>query len=137
MFTISGFTQKQHIQQVNVRMDKVWKLFRPQGQVQKLALGPRSLMMRVNQFGSIVIYFRGTKIGRIYDGGKLYLQSPEPELSLVRQMLIDLEADPLLYVTQYGQTTGTCCVCSRTLTDEISKKRGIGPICEKFFGSRR
>lgn len=33
----------------------------------------------------------------------------------------------------YGQLTGTCCVCSRKLTDESSIAAGIGPICEGKF----
>jgi hypothetical protein len=33
----------------------------------------------------------------------------------------------------YGQVTGTCCVCSRRLTDENSISNGIGPICESKF----
>lgn len=34
---------------------------------------------------------------------------------------------------QYGKLTGTCCVCSRKLTDETSIANGIGPICEAKF----
>jgi hypothetical protein len=33
----------------------------------------------------------------------------------------------------YGKLTGTCCVCSRKLTDENSMANGIGPICEGKF----
>jgi hypothetical protein len=33
----------------------------------------------------------------------------------------------------YGALTGTCCVCSRKLTDEGSIKAGIGPVCESKF----
>lgn len=29
----------------------------------------------------------------------------------------------------YGQVTGTCCVCGRTLTNEASIAEGIGPVC--------
>lgn len=29
----------------------------------------------------------------------------------------------------YGALYGTCCVCSRTLTDETSIENGIGPVC--------
>jgi hypothetical protein len=34
---------------------------------------------------------------------------------------------------QYGKVTGTCCVCSRRLTDEESIAEGIGPVCAKKF----
>jgi Family of unknown function (DUF6011) len=33
----------------------------------------------------------------------------------------------------YGKVTGTCCVCSRRLTDEESIAEGIGPVCAKKF----
>ena len=33
----------------------------------------------------------------------------------------------------YGQVTGTCCNCGRTLTDETSIAEGIGPICKTKF----
>lgn len=36
---------------------------------------------------------------------------------------------------QYGQLTGICCCCGRTLTNEESIAEGIGPICKgKYFG---
>lgn len=34
---------------------------------------------------------------------------------------------------EYGKVTGTCCVCSRRLTDEGSIEAGIGPICASKF----
>lgn len=34
---------------------------------------------------------------------------------------------------RFGQITGTCCVCSRMLTDEHSIAEGIGPICAEKF----
>jgi len=30
---------------------------------------------------------------------------------------------------EYGALYGTCCVCGRTLTNEVSIEAGIGPIC--------
>jgi hypothetical protein len=30
---------------------------------------------------------------------------------------------------QFGKLYGVCCVCGRTLTDEISIEAGIGPVC--------
>jgi hypothetical protein len=33
----------------------------------------------------------------------------------------------------YGRVTGTCCVCSRRLTDENSIAEGIGPVCASKF----
>lgn len=35
---------------------------------------------------------------------------------------------------KYGQETGVCCVCGRTLTNENSIAEGIGPWCSGKFG---
>lgn len=37
--------------------------------------------------------------------------------------------DPIEALTHYGRITGRCGVCGRTLEDEVSVARGIGPIC--------
>lgn len=37
-----------------------------------------------------------------------------------------LDADE---AAEFGQLYGVCCVCGRTLTDEESIARGIGPVC--------
>jgi hypothetical protein len=34
----------------------------------------------------------------------------------------------------YGQMIGVCGVCGRTLTDDVSRSKGIGPICEAKKG---
>ena len=34
---------------------------------------------------------------------------------------------------KFGALYGTCCVCGRTLTDEVSIKAGIGPVCAQKF----
>lgn len=40
---------------------------------------------------------------------------------------------PLDEAKKFGQIYGVCCVCGRTLTDEISIANGIGPICAGKF----
>lgn len=35
-------------------------------------------------------------------------------------------------IFSYGIETGQCSICGRTLTDTVSKMKGIGPVCEKF-----
>jgi hypothetical protein len=35
-------------------------------------------------------------------------------------------------IFSYGIETGKCSICGRTLTDTVSKMKGIGPVCEKF-----
>lgn len=34
---------------------------------------------------------------------------------------------------EFGQATGTCCVCMRHLTDDTSVANGIGPVCASRF----
>lgn len=36
-------------------------------------------------------------------------------------------------VFSYGIETGKCSICGRELTSKISKIKGIGPVCEKYF----
>jgi len=40
---------------------------------------------------------------------------------------------PLEEAKRFGKLYGMCMVCGRTLTDETSIERGIGPICEGRF----
>lgn len=45
---------------------------------------------------------------------------------------LPLSADTLMThddAAEYGKLYGVCCICGRTLTDEVSIERGIGPIC--------
>jgi len=47
-----------------------------------------------------------------------------------REKILDLiKADPREAMERYGQELGICGRCGRTLTDEESRARGIGPIC--------
>jgi hypothetical protein len=32
-------------------------------------------------------------------------------------------------VAEFGKTTGICAICGKSLTDRLSKERGIGPVC--------
>lgn len=41
-----------------------------------------------------------------------------------------IKQNPVVAMERYGQLIGRCGMCGKTLTDEISRKRGIGPICE-------
>lgn len=42
--------------------------------------------------------------------------------------------DPLSAAQMFGQKTGNCSCCGRTLTVEESIRLGIGPICRAKFG---
>lgn len=48
--------------------------------------------------------------------------------------LFDIANDPKAVAIKYGRITGTCCVCGIELTDPVSVKNGIGPICAEKFG---
>ena len=52
----------------------------------------------------------------------------------VVNMLKAFAADPEGVAAAYGQRTGSCCFCNRTLTDERSTDVGYGPICSDKFG---
>lgn len=45
-----------------------------------------------------------------------------------------IEANPLDAAVRYGQLTGKCSCCGRTLTNHESIEAGIGPICAEKWG---
>lgn len=42
--------------------------------------------------------------------------------------------DPGRALIRYGHEIGRCGVCNRTLTDAVSRERGIGPVCASKYG---
>lgn len=51
---------------------------------------------------------------------------------MVRQIL----EEPMVTLARYGREIGSCGVCGRALTDEVSRDRGIGPVCfERLAGA--
>lgn len=52
----------------------------------------------------------------------------------VKAALILLEKDPVSVAQMYGQKTGSCCFCAKTLTNDDSLVAGYGPICADKFG---
>jgi len=48
--------------------------------------------------------------------------------------LLAIAADPAGEAVRYGRETGSCCCCGRELTDPVSIKAGIGPICAEKWG---
>lgn len=50
------------------------------------------------------------------------------------RILGTIAADPAAASKLYGQEIGRCGVCHLTLTDEDSRKKGIGPICAEKTG---
>ena len=48
---------------------------------------------------------------------------------LATQRLLQFVGDPGTERVRGSHITGTCCCCSKALTDRISLERGIGPEC--------
>lgn len=51
-----------------------------------------------------------------------------------KAVLALIAADPAGASKRYGHSLGKCGVCGRTLTDEVSRANGIGPICANKNG---
>jgi hypothetical protein len=59
-------------------------------------------------------------------GDDLYPVKPVGrEETIIKAILADAKAA----LTLYGLELGSCGICGRTLTDEDSRRRGIGPVC--------
>lgn len=64
------------------------------------------------------------------------LSDNEQRLTLEEQVrvLAAIAADPQGASLLYGQTIGECPECGRSLTNEVSRQRGIGPVCARKRG---
>lgn len=69
----------------------------------------KRLMVETDDYGKITIWF-------------------ERDSSVLRLLTLADKMSPEA-ARAFGQLYGVCCVCARTLTDEISIAEGIGPIC--------
>lgn len=77
-------------------------------------------------------YGESTYFGKIdLEGNLLPSDSMTPEVADFLQALND---DPEAVATAYGQRTGSCCFCSRELTDGRSVAVGYGPVCAEHYG---
>ena len=56
---------------------------------------------------------------------------PIKEHAAKKAILDRIAADPLAAMARYGQHIGSCGNCGKTLTDDLSRQLGIGPICRK------
>lgn len=59
------------------------------------------------------------------------VKSMDRQVRILREVLRDLRAA----VELYGREIGCCGMCHRTLTDEESRARGIGPVCMDKIGA--
>lgn len=74
---------------------------------------------------------RGGYAGKIVEGKYIRTRDANPALG---EELRAVAADPVAAARSYGLSTGTCCMCGRTLTDPSSVKAGIGPDCASNWG---
>lgn len=75
--------------------------------------------------------FKGRTFLRIQASDELIRVSPQVRDAL----LAKIEADGLKAAsTRYGRELGDCGVCGRTLTDEVSRAAGVGPVCRSKMG---
>ncbi len=72
----------------------------------------------------------GDWFGRILPEGIWQGRAPAEVIELVTRMA---EA-PAKTAAEYGHLTGSCCFCSRALSDERSTSVGYGPICAGHYG---
>ena len=49
---------------------------------------------------------------------------------MIFDLLENLATNPEI-VYAWGKQFGFCCVCGLPLTDEVSKSKGVGPVCQK------
>lgn len=52
----------------------------------------------------------------------------------IRASVHTFAANPDNFAAAHGHTTGACCFCNRTLTDDRSTSVGYGPICAGHYG---
>jgi hypothetical protein len=73
--------------------------------------------------------------GRITHDG-IFIASPKEDASrfAVWDTLMAFGDNPAGTAAAYGKATGSCCFCSRELTDTTSVELGYGPICAKNWG---
>ena len=85
-------------------------------------LGPSKLL-------SLCIHENGVKLrGNVFKD----MSKNEAHFRLVYKTLYDMLADPM---KTFAQQQDHCCCCGKSLTDIISRLRGIGPECIRYFGS--
>jgi ribosomal protein S19E (S16A) len=63
-----------------------------------------------------------------------FREQATPEYAAIVATLSAIQADPNAAMKVQGQRTKQCCMCGRTLTNAVSRARGIGPICGAKFG---
>ena len=92
---------------------------------------------RRNQDTLCWVTFKGVCVGKLENatctlfGKRTYAAGTTVET--LRELIRELEANPLEAAKKYGKLSGRCCSCGRDLTDPASIEAGIGPICAGKF----
>jgi hypothetical protein len=94
------------------------------------------------------VTFTPGSIGSQWEG-LIFVKAGEKKLGMIKEgkfqarfectpveqkAVIDCCTDPATAAVAFGKAWGICAVCHRTLTNDISIERGIGPICAERFG---
>ena len=77
--------------------------------------------------GAIYVKIGGEYQGKLIDGK--FFATVTTHIDQIREAC----SSPLEIAKAHGRKTGTCCQCSRELTNPDSIKAGIGPICAGAF----
>jgi len=81
------------------------------------------------------IYFKAGEVYKVKKSGagrmyatKLVGTSFVYDMAYIRELAVE-DKITLAQAREYGIKYGVCCICGRTLTDEVSVANGIGPVC--------
>lgn len=75
--------------------------------------------------------FDATYFGKIFQGK--FIKSRDCDAA-TEALIVETAKDPLAAAVAYGKETGICSCCGAELTNKISIKLGIGPICRGKWG---
>lgn len=105
-------------------------LFGP-GRLAKLDFGDIRLSLKNDN--SVIWLFAADeccgKMDPVTGAVSMFKRATRDQTVQLHDKLKAIEADPIGEAKRYGKETGTCCVCSRILTNPESIEEGIGPIC--------
>jgi len=82
--------------------------------------------------GAIYVTLENLWIGTIDQTGQWKRGRQGEEAHEVDMMEID--RNPVEALQKHGRQTGFCGICGRVLTDPVSVREGIGPICKSKWG---
>lgn len=92
-------------------------------------------MTKGRNTGGAWVTVNGELMGKIDDQGQFdCYEKDEESKSEWMSWMSEVNSDVHSAMAQYGKETGSCGCCGRTLTDPISVRLGIGPICLDRYG---